>query len=47
MTGVNTGNTDAVMFDSFVIPTGSDVWTIVEPGFDSSTELLSSMRKPK
>lgn len=47
MTGVNSGNTDAVMFDSFVIPTGSDVWTIVEPGFDSSSELLSSVRKPK
>ena len=32
MSGVNTGTGDAVMFDTFVVPTEDDVWQIVEPG---------------
>lgn len=31
MSGVNTGNTDAVMFDTFLVPTADDIWIIVEP----------------
>lgn len=32
MSGVNTGKGDAVMFDTFLVPTEDDVWQIVEPG---------------
>lgn len=31
MSGVNTGKTDAVMFDTFLVPSEDDVWLIVEP----------------
>lgn len=31
MSGVNTGKTDAVMFDTFLVPSEDDIWVIVEP----------------
>ncbi len=34
MTGVNSGATMAVMHDIFTVPTGDDVWTLHEPGFE-------------
>lgn len=29
--GVNTGNSDAVIFDIFFTPKGGEMWTVVEP----------------
>jgi len=31
MSGVNTGDTDALMFDTFLVDTEEDIWIIVEP----------------
>jgi len=32
MSGVNTGRTDVVMHDIFMIPIGTDIWKVVEAG---------------
>jgi len=45
MTGVNTGSINAVMFDSFVIPVGEEVWQIVEPGQEDAVDLLQEIHK--
>ena len=31
MSGVNTGDTDALMFDTFLVDNEDDIWVIVEP----------------
>lgn len=38
MSGVNSGDNDAIMFDTFSVPEGEDTWQIVEPGFESMTD---------
>lgn len=35
MSGVNTGDMDAHLYDIFVVPAGKNTTTTVEPGFDS------------
>ena len=41
MAGVNTGNGDAVMFDTFVAPSEREIWTLVETGFQGDQDQFS------
>jgi len=36
MSGVNSADTRTIMIDSFVVPTGEQVWIVVEPGMEDS-----------
>lgn len=38
MSGVNTGDGTAVMFDTFLVPSEMDVWQIVEPGLSFTSK---------
>jgi len=38
MRGVNTADTNTIMLDSFVVPKGTRVWLIVEPGFEDAQD---------
>lgn len=37
MSGVNTADGETIMLDSFVVPTGSDIWVVVEPGLGNTS----------
>lgn len=43
MTGVNTSKTDTVMLDSFVVPKGTQVWLVVEPGQEDAQEQFDKL----
>ena len=45
MSGVNTGDTDTVMLDSFVVPLGTAVWQIVEPGQEAVQAQFDNLHK--
>ena len=38
MSGVNTGETDAVIIDSFTFPEGTQPWNVVEPNTDGADD---------
>jgi hypothetical protein len=42
MSGVNTGDTDALMFDTFLVDNEDDIWIIVEPNLPFNQEQYNS-----
>lgn len=42
MSGVNTGDTDAVMFDTFLVDNEDDIWIIVEPNLPFTQKQYNS-----
>jgi hypothetical protein len=41
MAGVNTGSTDAIMFDTFIAPNEAAIWSVVEPGLQNEQDQFS------
>jgi len=44
MTGVNTGKSEAVMFDTFLVPDEKDIWIIVEPNLPFNVNTKNANR---
>jgi quercetin dioxygenase-like cupin family protein len=42
MSGVNTGDTDALMFDTFLVDNEDDIWVIVEPNLPFTQKQYNS-----
>lgn len=45
MTGVNTANQATIMLDTFIVPKGTQVWIVVEPGMESSQQQFDKLFK--
>lgn len=43
MSAVNSGNTDAILFDTFVMPKDERIWIVVEPGLQDQQDQFDTL----